>query len=108
MATTASAILRPYPRTMPTVFRLAWHTIRLNRLSTVVDNRLPSGANITTYVYDPANNVVTETAPNGLQTTFNYDQQNRLTSLTTPVSSYTISWPDGHPHRSNGRQWRAR
>ena len=61
----------------------------LNRLSTVVDNRLPSGANTTTYVYDPANNVVTETAPNGLQTTFNYDQQNRLTSLTTPVSSYS-------------------
>ena len=63
----------------------------LNRLSTVVDNCLPSGANTTTYAYDPANNVVTETAPNGLQTTFNYDQQNRLTSLTTPVSSYTYT-----------------
>jgi RHS repeat-associated protein len=63
----------------------------LNRISTVVDNRLPSGANTTTYAYDPANNVVTETAPNGLQTTFSYDQQNRLTSLTTPVSSYTYT-----------------
>ena len=63
----------------------------LNRLSTVVDNRLPSGANTTTYAYDPANNVVTETAPNGLQTTFSYDLQNRFTSLTTPVSSYTYT-----------------
>ena len=63
----------------------------LNRLSTVVDNHLPSGANTTTYAYDPANNVVTVTAPNGLQTTFTYDPQNRLTSLTTPVSSYTYT-----------------
>ena len=77
----------------------------LNRLSTVVDNRLPSGANTTTYAYDPANNVVTETAPNGLQTTFSYDLQNRLTSLTTPVSSYTYQLRSNrHPHRSYRRQ----
>ncbi len=83
----------------------------LNRLSTVVDNHLPSGANTTTYAYDPANNVVTETAPNGLQTTFSYDLQNRLTSLTTPVSSYTYQLGPTGIHtgatEGNGRtlQW---
>jgi YD repeat-containing protein len=61
----------------------------LNRLSTVVDNRLGSGANTTTYTYDPANNLATATLPNGLQSVFAYDQLNRLTALATPVSGYT-------------------
>jgi len=62
----------------------------LNRLSTVVDNRL-QGNQTTTYTYDPASNVATVTAPNGLQTTLSYDPMNRLTSLTTPISSYTYT-----------------
>ncbi len=62
----------------------------LNRLSTVTDSRL-HGNQTTTYTYDPANNVATVTAPNGLQTTLNYDSLNRLTSLTTPISSYTYT-----------------
>ena len=37
----------------------------LNRLSTVVDNRL-SGNNTTTYTYDPASNLATATYPNGV------------------------------------------
>jgi RHS repeat-associated protein len=60
----------------------------LNRLSTAVHNRLPSGHNTTSYVYDTANNLVTATYPNGLQSTFSYDKMNRLTSLATSVSGY--------------------
>jgi RHS repeat-associated protein len=59
----------------------------LNRLSTVTDNRL-SGQNTTTYAYDTANNVVTVTYPNGVQSTLNYDTLNRLTSLVTPTTGY--------------------
>ena len=61
----------------------------LDRLSTVVDNRLQSGQNTTTYTYDPASNVATVSYPNGLQSTFTYDQLNRLTELSTPpVANY--------------------
>jgi RHS repeat-associated protein len=59
----------------------------LNRLSTVVDNRL-QGNQTTTYSYDPASNVAKVVAPNGLTSTFTYDALNRLTALITPVSSY--------------------
>jgi YD repeat-containing protein len=38
----------------------------VGRLSTVVDNRRGSGANTTTYTYDPASNLATATYPNGL------------------------------------------
>lgn len=50
----------------------------LNRLSTVMDNRLPVGQNTTTYTYDSASNLATMTYPNGLQSTFTYDSLNRL------------------------------
>ncbi|MGD0548718.1 MAG: DUF6531 domain-containing protein [Terracidiphilus sp.] len=66
---------------------LTWD--ELNRLSSVIDNRLPSGANTAVYTYDPAGNVATATYPNGFQTTFTYDQLSRLTAVSTPVSSYT-------------------
>jgi RHS repeat-associated protein len=64
----------------------------LNRLSTVVDNRLP-GNNTTSYTYDPSSNVATVAYPNGLTSSFTYDTLNRLTAMTTaanatPVSSY--------------------
>ncbi len=60
----------------------------LNRLSTVVDNRLPSN-NTTNYSYDNASNVATVAYPNGLTSTFTYDELNRLTELSTPpVSDY--------------------
>jgi YD repeat-containing protein len=52
----------------------------LDRLSTVVDNRL-SGNNTTTYSYDNASNVATVTYPNGVQSTFTYDTLNRVTGL---------------------------
>jgi RHS repeat-associated protein len=64
----------------------------LNRLSTVVDNRLSSGANTTTYAYDPANNLATATYPNGLQAAFTYDSLNRVTTLVTPVSGYSYQF----------------
>jgi RHS repeat-associated protein len=66
---------------------LTWDV--LNRLSTVIDNRLPSGANTAVYTYDPAGNVATVTYPNGFQTTFTYDQLSRINAVSTPVSSYT-------------------
>jgi RHS repeat-associated protein len=64
----------------------------LNRLSAVVDNRLSSGANTTTYAYDPANNLATATYPNGLQSAFTYDSLNRMTTLVTPVSGYSYQF----------------
>ncbi len=64
----------------------------LNRLATVVDNRLPVGQNTTTYSYDPASNLATVTYPNGLQSTFTPDTLNRLTSLNNGklVYDYTL------------------
>ncbi|MBZ5726561.1 MAG: hypothetical protein LAP87_16365 [Acidobacteriia bacterium] len=53
----------------------------LNRLSTVVDDRLPAGQNVTAYTYDPASNLATVTYPNGLASSFTYDDLNRLKSL---------------------------
>jgi RHS repeat-associated protein len=58
----------------------------LNRLNTVVDNRLGT---TTTYTYDAASNVSTATYPNGLQSTFTYDQEARLTALSAPTASYS-------------------
>ena len=62
----------------------------LNRLSTVVDNRL-SSSNTTSYTYDNASNVATVATPNGLQSSFTYDTLNRLTSETS--SLLPSGWP---------------
>ena len=74
----------------------------LNRLSTVVDNRL-QGSNTTTYTYDSASNLVTAAYPNGLTSAFTYDALNRLTELATsepsgpPVADYKYTaWPRSH------------
>ena len=61
----------------------------LNRLSTVVDNRLPMGANTATYTYDQASNVAQVVYPNGFQTTFSYDDLNRIAGANSQVSGYT-------------------
>src|SRR5208283_652578 len=63
----------------------------LNRLATVVDNRLPAGQNTTTYSYDPASNLATVTYPNGLQSSFTYDTLNRVTGLSNAAASYTYT-----------------
>ena len=60
----------------------------LNRLATVVDNRLPVGQNTTAYTYDAASNLATVTYPNGLSSTFVYDDLNRLRSVNG--YSYTL------------------
>ncbi len=60
----------------------------LNRLATVVDNRLPVGQNTTTYSYDPASNLATVAYPNGLQSQFTYDTLNRLTAMNAAKASY--------------------
>jgi RHS repeat-associated protein len=67
----------------------------LNRLSIVVDNRLPVGQNTTTYSYDPASNLATVTSPNGLSSSFTYDDLNRLnvvsTSKGTTIANYNYT-----------------
>jgi RHS repeat-associated protein len=55
---------------------VAYQYDELNRLAKVID-----GPNITTYTYDPATNLATATYPNGLQSTFTYDDLNRLKAL---------------------------
>jgi RHS repeat-associated protein len=62
----------------------------LNRLSTVVDNRL-SGNNTTTYTYDPASNLATATYPNGVQSAMTYDALNRITGLAASSSAAEVS-----------------
>jgi len=76
----------------------------MGRLGTVVDNRL-QGQQTTTYSYDAgvpvdrssstgwdaASNLATAAYPNQLQSTLNYDTLNRLTALSTPVSSYSYT-----------------
>jgi YD repeat-containing protein len=68
----------------------------LNRLSTVVDNRL-SGSNTTTYAYDSASNVATVTYPNGVESTFTYDDLNRVSDVSSGVSGYSyLRGPTGN------------
>jgi YD repeat-containing protein len=59
------------------------------------------------YTYDTASNVVTVTLPNGIVSTSHCDQLNRITLLTSPVSSYTYQLsPTGNRTNSselNGR-----
>ena len=63
----------------------------LNRLATVVDNRLPVGRNTTTYSYDAAGNLVTATYPNGVQSTLTYDDLNRVTAMDAGSASYNYT-----------------
>jgi RHS repeat-associated protein len=63
----------------------------LNRLATVVDNRLPVGQQTTTYSYDPASNLATVTYPNGLQSSFTYDDLNRITAMNAAKASYSYT-----------------
>jgi YD repeat-containing protein len=68
----------------------------LDRLSTVVDNRLSAGANTTTYVYSPTSTLKSTTLPNGVVTSYGYNSLDRLTSLvtkknTTTLASYTYT-----------------
>jgi RHS repeat-associated protein len=78
----------------------------LDRLDTVVDNRL-SGNNTTTYSYDSASNVATAAYPNGLQSSFTYDTLNRLTAMNAGTASYSYQLgPTGNrtqASESNGR-----
>jgi len=60
----------------------------LNRLSTVVDSRLPMSNQTTTYGYDTASNVASVTYPNTVQYGFNYDELNRLKQIATGQTGY--------------------
>ena len=66
------------------VFTIAFQAeahVSLSRLAAVVDNRLPIGAQTTTYTYDNVGNLGTFAYPNGLTHTYGNNAQNRLTSL---------------------------
>src|SRR6266545_5258982 len=63
----------------------------LNRLKTVLDNRLTAGANTTTYTYDPDSDLQTTTLPNSVLTTATYNPLDRLTRLTTTQSASTLA-----------------
>lgn len=54
----------------------------------MVFNRL-NGSNTTTYTYDPASNLATVAYPNGIQATFSYDTQKRLTGQTSRLGDYS-------------------
>jgi RHS repeat-associated protein len=63
----------------------------LGRLSSVTDNRSPSGANTTGYTYDPNGNLASITYPNAVQTSYTYNALNRLTNLTSAKSGTTLA-----------------
>jgi YD repeat-containing protein len=54
----------------------------LNRLSSVQDNRLPNGANTTSYSYGSVGNLQSYSYPNRVTTSYSYNSLNRLTTLT--------------------------
>jgi len=63
----------------------------LNRLATVVDNRLPVGQNTTNVQLRPASNLATVTYPNGLESQFTYDTLNRITAMNAAKASYSYT-----------------
>jgi RHS repeat-associated protein len=63
----------------------------LSRLSTVTDNRLGTGANVTTYSYDNVGNLGSAVAPNGVTTNYTYNPLNRLTNLSIGNASTTLA-----------------
>jgi YD repeat-containing protein len=70
---------------------LAYTYDNLSRLSAVVDLRLPSGQNTTSYTYDAVSNQATVTYPNGLQSSFAYDNLNRLKTLNGAKAGYSYN-----------------
>ena len=63
---------------------------KLNRVSTVADNHL--GAGNTTYSYDGVGNVASVSYPNAVQSTYTYDNLNRLTNLTAVKGATLVSY----------------
>jgi RHS repeat-associated protein len=61
----------------------------LNRLATVKDNTINPGT--TTYSYDANGNLSGYTYPNGVQSAYTYDSQNRLTKLSIASSASTLA-----------------
>lgn len=59
----------------------------LNRLETVVDNRLGT----TAYTYDAVGNLASDLRPNGVRSTYSYNRTNRLTSLSIGKSTTTLN-----------------
>ena len=62
----------------------------LNRVSTVIDNRLTFGT--TTYSYDNAGNLQGYLYPNGVQTSYTYNTLNRLTNVALNKGSALASY----------------
>ncbi|HEY2961613.1 MAG TPA: RHS repeat-associated core domain-containing protein [Pyrinomonadaceae bacterium] len=66
----------------------------MNRLESVVDNRLPTGTN--TYAYDKVGNLKSDLRPNGVKTDYTYNVVNRLTDMlvgkgATQHAAYTFT-----------------
>ena len=65
----------------------------LGRLKTVTDNRLAQGT--TTYSYDVVGNLTGDSRPNGVQSTFSFNNVNRLTNLAVnnsgPIQNYAYT-----------------
>jgi RHS repeat-associated protein len=49
------------------------------------------GQNTTTYAYDPASNLATVTYPNGVQSTFTYDDLNRMKAVSSSIATYNYT-----------------
>jgi RHS repeat-associated protein len=68
----------------------------LNRLKTVVDNRLPGAQQTTTYGYDAVGNLTSTVYPNGVQAVATPDSMNRITNLAisgaSPLASCTYTY----------------
>lgn len=62
----------------------------LNRLSTLVDNRLASAT--TTYTYDSVGNLQSYTYPNGVQTAYTYNTLNRVTGVSISKGAALASY----------------
>lgn len=63
----------------------------LNRLQTTKDNRMPNGADTTSYTYNEVSNISSVTLPNGISTSYAYNSLNRLTSLNSAKNGNTIA-----------------
>lgn len=60
-------------------------------LISVVDNRLPSGSNTTTYTYHTTKVLESTTLPNGVKTGYGFDSQDRLTSVTVTKNAVSLA-----------------
>jgi RHS repeat-associated protein len=69
---------------------IAYQYDALNRLTNVLDSRLP-GSQITAYAFDGVGNLASLRYPNGVTNQYRYDSLNRLTNLVWKLNSTTLA-----------------